>query len=132
MQLIHQSNDSKLDTVIEQHDTETDSHEDTQIDCSESLSGAIDRMVNTHEIHQDQDGHVGDNQSRNSKHYKVFLDRRGGDRYLTWITDDYSVTLVCQTYIAYTYASAPEYQTFIKLTNSRSLVDLSKLLLNMN
>ena len=43
-----QSNDSKLCTVIEQDDTETDSHEDTQVDCNESSSAAIVRMVNQH------------------------------------------------------------------------------------
>ena len=48
-----QSNDSKFDTVIERHDSETDSHEDTQVDCRERSSGAIDKMVNEHEIHQD-------------------------------------------------------------------------------
>ena len=86
-----QSNDSKFDTVIEQHGREPDSHEDTRVDCSESSSGAIDRMVNEYESHQDRDGH---NESRNSKYYKVFLDRKGGDRHLIGITDDYTVKVV--------------------------------------
>ena len=71
-------------------------------------------MGNKHQIHQDRDDHIGHNESKNSKYYKVFLDRRGGDRYLIGITDDYIVKFVCQPYNVCAYdTSAPEYQTFI-------------------
>ena len=58
---------------------------------------------------------------------KLCEKKNHGDRHLLIIviTDDYIVKFVCQTYITYEYASVPEYQTLIKLTNNWSSVDFT-------